>query len=53
MNFITQLFDVIFNDPLILYPASMGGGALAVFVLIEGLIKVKEVVDIIVQDEQK
>jgi hypothetical protein len=53
MDFINELFHVIFNDPVILYPASIGGGALSVFVLIEYIIKVKEEIDMVAQNEQK
>ena len=53
MDYINQLFYVIFNDPIILYPASAGAGALSVFMLIEYIIKVKEEIETIAHNEQK
>jgi hypothetical protein len=48
-----KVIDVIFNDPLILYLASMCFGALAVVCVVEGFIKVKKWRHYIVGDVQE
>jgi hypothetical protein len=45
MEFINQLFYIIFHDPIILYPASVGAGALMVLLLIEYILNLKEEID--------
>ena len=42
MNFINQLFNVITQDPLLVYPGILGVGVLGVFVLFERIFTIED-----------